>query len=113
MAETQIEWTDATWNPVAGCSVVTAGCTHCYAMEMAKRLEAMGVEKYTGLARRSGKRTVWNSVGMVEKQYEWLTAPRSKSIRGASIKFCENISISIWVFLTLCGGRDPNAPITL
>ena len=36
MAETQIEWTDATWNPVAGCSIVTAGCTHCYAMEMAK-----------------------------------------------------------------------------
>jgi len=39
MAETQIEWTDSTWNPVAGCSIVTAGCTHCYAMEMAKRLE--------------------------------------------------------------------------
>lgn len=31
MAETQIEWTDSTWNPVAGCSIVTAGCTHCYA----------------------------------------------------------------------------------
>jgi protein gp37 len=37
MAETQIEWTDSTWNPVAGCSIITAGCTHCYAMEMAKR----------------------------------------------------------------------------
>ena len=37
MAETQIEWTDSTWNPVAGCSIVTAGCTHCYVMEMAKR----------------------------------------------------------------------------
>ena len=36
MAETQIEWTDATWNPVAGCSITTAGCTNCYAMEMAK-----------------------------------------------------------------------------
>ena len=52
MAETQIEWTDATWNPVAGCSIVTEGCTHCYAMEMAKRLEAMGVEKYAGLTRK-------------------------------------------------------------
>lgn len=41
MAETQIEWTDATWNPVAGCSIVTAGCTNCYAMQMARRLEAM------------------------------------------------------------------------
>jgi protein gp37 len=49
MAETQIEWTDATWNPVAGCSIITAGCSHCYAMEMAKRLEAMGIEKYVTL----------------------------------------------------------------
>ncbi len=62
MSETRIEWTDATWNPVAGCSVLTTGCTHCYAMAMAKRLEAMGVEKYAGLTRRSGKRIVWNGV---------------------------------------------------
>jgi protein gp37 len=62
MAETQIEWTDATWNPVAGCSVITAGCTNCYAMQMAKRLEAMQVEKYRGLTRRSGNRTVHDSV---------------------------------------------------
>lgn len=46
MTKTQIEWTDATWNPVAGCSVTTAGCTHCYAMEMARRLEATGVKQY-------------------------------------------------------------------
>lgn len=62
MAESQIEWTDATWNPVAGCSVISAGCTNCYAMDMARRLEAMGVDKYDGLTRRSGKRTVWNGV---------------------------------------------------
>ena len=49
MSETRIEWTDATRNPVAGCSVLTTGCTHCYAMAMAKRLEAMGIEKYAGL----------------------------------------------------------------
>jgi protein gp37 len=62
MAETQIEWTDATWNPVAGCSIVSAGCTNCYAMEMARRLQAMDVEKYRGLTRRSGKRSIWNGV---------------------------------------------------
>ena len=62
MAETQIEWTDATWNPVAGCTIQSAGCTHCYAMQMAKRLEAMGMEKYNGLTRRSGDRTVWTGV---------------------------------------------------
>lgn len=59
MAETSIEWTDATWNPVAGCSVVTAGCTNCYAMRMAARLDAMRVEKYGNLTRKSGRRFVW------------------------------------------------------
>ncbi|MBA3836878.1 MAG: DUF5131 family protein [Sphingomonas sp.] len=54
-----IEWTDVTWNPVAGCSVATAGCTNCYAMRMAARLQAMGHPKYDGTIRKSGKRTVW------------------------------------------------------
>ncbi len=62
MAETSIEWTDATWNPVAGCSVLSAGCTNCYAMRMAARLEAMGIEKYSGLTRRSGERRVWTGL---------------------------------------------------
>ena len=75
MAETQIEWTDATWNPVAGCSIVTAGCTHCYAMEMAKRLEAMGIEKYAGLTRKTGGRTVWN--GVVREDRGALAIPHS------------------------------------
>lgn len=40
---TGIEWTDATWNPVVGCSIATPGYTNCYAMKMAGRLEAMAV----------------------------------------------------------------------
>ncbi|UJQ94156.1 DUF5131 family protein [Mariluticola halotolerans] len=75
MAETQIEWTDATWNPVAGCKIQSAGCTNCYAMQMAKRLEAMGVDKYKGLTRRSGKRTVWN--GVVREDRSALDTPKS------------------------------------
>lgn len=59
MAETSIEWTDATWNPVAGCTILTAGCTNCYAMRMAARLDAMGQEKYKDLTRRSGGRAKW------------------------------------------------------
>ncbi len=60
MAENSpIEWTDATWNPVAGCSIASAGCTNCYAMRMAARLEAMGVAKYSGLTRKSGGRAKW------------------------------------------------------
>ena len=74
MAVTQIEWTDATWNPVAGCSIMSAGCTNCYAMNMAKRLEAMGVEKYKGLTRKSGKRTIWN--GVVYEDHKSLDIPK-------------------------------------
>ncbi len=70
---TGIEWTDVTWNPVAGCSVTTAGCTNCYAMRMAARLEAMGVPKYQGLTRKSGERYVWT--GQVHTDPSALTAP--------------------------------------
>jgi protein gp37 len=41
-----IEWTEATWNPVTGCDRISAGCEHCYAMTLAKRLKAMGSLKY-------------------------------------------------------------------
>lgn len=45
-----IEWTEATWNPVTGCTRVSAGCDHCYAVGMTHRLESMGqAEKYGGL----------------------------------------------------------------
>src|SRR3990167_5713963 len=40
-AKSVIEWTDATWNPIVGCSIVSPGCTNCYAMKMAARLEAI------------------------------------------------------------------------
>jgi protein gp37 len=54
-----IEWTDATWNPVAGCTMVSPGCANCYAMRMAARLQAMGHMKYQGTTRKSGGRAVW------------------------------------------------------
>lgn len=77
MAETSIEWTDATWNPVAGCTILTAGCTNCYAMRMAARLEAMGVEKYTGLTRKSGGRAKWT--GKLFLDHKSLDAPATWS----------------------------------
>lgn len=104
MAETQIEWTDATWNPVAGCAIVSAGCTHCYAMEMARRLEAMGVPKYQGLVRRSGDRTIWNGVvredaEALEIPYGWRK-PRKIFVNSMSDLFHERVSdafiIDVW-----------------
>jgi protein gp37 len=41
-----IEWTEATWNPVTGCTKVSEGCRNCYAHRMAKRLHAMGNHRY-------------------------------------------------------------------
>jgi protein gp37 len=42
-----IEWTDATWNPVTGCTKISPGCKHCYAERLAERLRAMGNRRYT------------------------------------------------------------------
>jgi protein gp37 len=44
MSKSNIEWTEATWNPVVGCSILSPGCTHCYAMGMAARIEAISLE---------------------------------------------------------------------
>ena len=46
MNKSSIEWTEATWNPVTGCTKVSQGCKHCYAATMAKRLKAMGNPRY-------------------------------------------------------------------
>lgn len=42
----KIEWTEKTWNPVVGCSVISPGCTNCYAMKMAARIEAADEAAY-------------------------------------------------------------------
>jgi len=42
----RIEWTETTWNPVTGCTKISAGCQHCYAERMARRLRAMGQASY-------------------------------------------------------------------
>jgi protein gp37 len=46
MAQSSIEWTQMTWNPTTGCTKISAGCKYCYAEVMARRLQAMGIEKY-------------------------------------------------------------------
>jgi len=45
-ANSSIEWTEATWNPVTGCTKISPGCKNCYAEKMAKRLKAMGQRNY-------------------------------------------------------------------
>jgi protein gp37 len=41
-----IEWTEATWNPLTGCTKISPGCKHCYAERLSARLKAMGNPNY-------------------------------------------------------------------
>ena len=64
MGETNIEWANKVWNPIAGCAVVSPGCTNCYAMKMAHRIEgmnkALGRENhYAGLTKKTKAGAVW------------------------------------------------------
>lgn len=69
---TKIEWTDATWNPVTGCAVVSPGCTNCYAMKLAgTRLKHH--ESRKGLTKDSKAGPVWT--GEVRFNREWLDQP--------------------------------------
>lgn len=63
-----IEWTEATWNPVAGCTPVSPGCLHCYAATMSHRLQEMGQAKYQGLTvLHNGVRTFNGTITLDEK----------------------------------------------
>lgn len=73
-ANSKIAWTDATWNPVVGCTVVSPGCTNCYAMKWAWRHgHNPATPQYHGLTEKVNGRPVWNGkVAFAEKA---LTAP--------------------------------------
>lgn len=69
---TEIEWTDATWNPITGCSVVSPGCTHCYAMALAgTRLK--NHDSRSGLTKKANGKHVWT--GEVRFNAQWLDQP--------------------------------------
>lgn len=72
---TKIEWADKVWNPIVGCSVVSAGCTNCYAMRMAARWRAVESSPYFALTRtRKGKGPVWTG-DIAQAPETTLTAP--------------------------------------
>ena len=69
---TAIEWTDATWNPITGCSVLSAGCTNCYAMRLAgTRLKHHPSRAGLTIDGKAGP--VWN--GEVRLNEGWLDQP--------------------------------------
>ncbi len=103
----KIEWTETTWNPVAGCSVLSPGCTNCYAMRLAARLEAMGQQKYIGTTRKSGGRAKWNGkitldLKAVHRPRKWKTG-RLVFVNSMSDLFHEQVPLSFIhkVFVTM------------
>jgi len=74
MGKTAIEWTEETWNPIVGCSVVSPGCTNCYAMKTANRLANIPTTpQYRGTIQQSRGGPVWTGkVALAEKS---LAAP--------------------------------------
>jgi protein gp37 len=92
----EIEWTDATWNPIVGCAMISPGCTNCYAMRMAARLEAIGAASYQGVTRKSGGRFVWTGTLRInekamEAPLEWRR-PKKIFVNSMSDLFQDGVS---------------------
>jgi protein gp37 len=82
-----IEWTEATWNPVTGCTKISAGCKHCYAERMARRLKAMGTPQYA-----NGFRLTMQP-GMLEIPLRWKR-PRTIFVNSMSDLFHKDLPLS-------------------
>jgi protein gp37 len=87
MAQSSIEWTELTWNPVTGCSKVSQGCKFCYAEVMSRRLKAMGVKKY------QNEFEVTTHPDTLEEPYKWKKS-RVVFVNSMSDLFHEEVPIS-------------------
>lgn len=91
-----IEWTQATWNPVTGCSKVSPGCKHCYAERLARRLQAMGSARY----RNGFQITLHRDLVALPKQWR---EPRLIFVNSMSDMFHEQVPLNFieCVFATM------------
>jgi protein gp37 len=107
---TKIEWTNTTWNPVRGCSIVSKGCTNCYAMKQAHRFSGHGMP-YEGLTQLTKGGPVWT--GKVRTVPEVLDAPlrwkkpRRIFVNSMSDLFHEDVG---WDFIDEVFGVMATAP---
>jgi protein gp37 len=83
---TAIEWTDATWNPVTGCTKISSGCANCYAERLALRLQAMGNPSY-----KNGF-SVSLHEDMLELPFRWKK-PQAIFVNSMSDLFHEDIPV--------------------
>lgn len=84
MRNSKIEWTESTWNPVTGCTKISAGCANCYAERMAKRLHAMGQFNY-----RNGFEVTCHEHAL-DRPLQWK-APRTIFVNSMSDLFHEDV----------------------
>src|SRR5262249_29594621 len=99
MTKTSIEWTQETWNPTAGCSIVSPGCTHCYAMRMAHRIQhnpRLPGSAYRGVTKKSKGGPVWTgrvnmSATALLKPLRWRK-PRLVFVNSMSDLFHETLT---------------------
>jgi protein gp37 len=85
-AQSTIEWTESTWNPVTGCTKVSAGCLNCYAERMARRLQGMGQERY-----KEGFKLTLHPEAL-DEPYSWKK-PRIVFVNSMSDLFHEEIPL--------------------
>lgn len=86
MKQSKIEWTELTWNPITGCTKISAGCKFCYAEVMSKRLKAMGVDKY-----KNGFKLALHP-GVLSEPYSWKHS-KIVFVNSMSDLFQENVPI--------------------
>lgn len=87
MAQSSIEWTEMTWNPTTGCDKLSAGCKFCYAEVMTKRLQAMGMDKYS-----EGFKVIRTHVSELTKPLEWRK-PKIVFVNSMSDLFHKNVPL--------------------
>ena len=85
-ANSKIEWTQCTWNPVTGCTKISPGCLNCYAERMARRLQAMGQPNY-----RNGFRVTLHP-HMLEMPLLWRQ-PRTIFVNSMSDLFHQDVPL--------------------
>jgi len=112
MTKAGIEWTQATWNPTTGCSIVSPGCAHCYAMRMAHRLQnnkSLRRNAYRGVTKRAKAGPVWTGRVNVAKSAEdkplrWRK-PRLIFVNSMSDVFHESLTSTqiarIWAVMAI------------
>ena len=87
-----IEWTESTWNPLTGCTKISLGCTNCYAERMAKRLKAMGQEKYAdGFQLREHPQVVGDPLKWKKPQVIFVNSMSDLFHKDVSVEFIQSV----------------------